>query len=108
MKRKTRTKEIDYAIKYLYEVKNLSSTKIALELGIEEAIVDGIINQQPQPKENKPSKRQNLMINETVGKKVKNVSIMTEAASQQHDEFAKKIPSINSRMSAKSIHRPNG
>lgn len=108
MKRKTRTKEIDYAIKYLYENQKMSSTQIALELGIEEAIVESTINQPATAKPNKPSRKQNLMINQTVGKKVNNVSIMTEAASQHHDEFVKNIPSTNSRMSSNSIHRPNG
>lgn len=108
MAKKKRTKEIEYAIKYLHESKQANSTQIALELGVEQAIVDAIIAEPPPAKEVKLSKKQNLMINQTVGKKVNNVSIMTEAASQKNDEFTKNIGSIQSRSSIGSIHRPNG
>lgn len=108
MSKKKRTKEIEYAVKYLFETQKMNQTKIALELGIEEAIVEGIINQQNEIKEQKPSKKQSLMINTTAGKKVNNVSIMTEAASQKHDDFTKNIGSTRSRFSNNSIHRPNG
>ena len=78
------------------------------DISVEEAIVDAILSEPPPEKEIKPSKKQNLMINKTAGKKVNNVSIMTEAASQRHDEFTKNIGSLQSRSSVGSIHKPNG
>jgi hypothetical protein len=108
MAKKKRTKEIEYAVKYLHETKQATPTQISLELGVEQAIIEAIIAEPPSAKEVKLSKKQNLMINQTAGKKVNNVSIMTEAASQRHDEFTKNIGSAQSRSSIGSIHRPNG
>lgn len=105
---KKKTKEIEYAVKYLYEIKKLSSTDISLELGVSEAIVEGIIN---QPKEEKPrqvSKSQNMMIRQTAAKKINNVSVMTEGASQLNDEMVKGMDTTQSRISKDSIFRPNG
>lgn len=107
MKKKKRNKEIDYAVKYLYETKKMSIVNIANELGIEEAIVEGIINEQPETKKLRPSKSQSLMINKTSAKKINSVSIMTEAASQNNDEFIKQLSPTKSRTSIGSIHRPN-
>ncbi len=107
-KSKNRTKEIEYAVKYLHESKQMPINKIALELGIAEAIVDGIVNQQPEPKPQKISKTQNLMIRHTSSKKNNSVSIMTEAASQLNDELKKKNNTEQSQRFKNSIFRPNG
>jgi transposase len=104
---KKKTKEIEYAVKYLYETTKMSMSNIALELGVAEAIVEGILNEKPEPKPKKISKSQNLMIRHTSNKKTNNVSVMTEAASQLNDELKKKLPSTISRTSKDSIFRPN-
>lgn len=107
-KKKTRTKEIEYAVKYLHETTKMSSNQISLELGVEKAIVDGIINQQPEEKPRKVSKSQSLMTRHTSAKKNNNVSIMTEAASQLNDELVKNFGPTQSRHGANAIFRPNG
>lgn len=107
-KEKKKTKEIEYAIKYLYETKKLTPTQIALELGVAEAIVDSTINEQPESKPRKESKSQNLMVRQTAGKKTNNVSVMTEAASKLNDEMVKGFGNTQSRTSKNSIFRPNG
>jgi hypothetical protein len=107
-KRKKKTKEIEYAVRYLHDTLKMASIDISLELGIEQAIVDGIINQTPEPTQQKISKTQNLMIRHSAGKKINNVSIMTEAASQLSDELKKNTPSTSSRTSKNAIYRPNG
>lgn len=107
-KNKKKTKEIEYAVKYLYETTKLQPKQIALELGVAEAIVDGIINQVPEEKPQKKSKTQSLMIRHTAGKKTNNVSIMTEGASELNDELKKNFVNTPSRTSKNSIFRPNG
>jgi len=104
---KKRTKEMELAIKYLHEVKKSSVKEIALELGVSEAIVDGVVNQTVEEKPRKVSKSQSLMQRETAGKKINNVSIMTQAASQLNDELKKKTTLGESRMSRGAIFRPN-
>lgn len=105
---KKKTIETEYAVKYLHETKKLSSTQIALELGIAEAVVDGIINKQPETKPRQASKSQNLMIRQTASKGINNVSVMTEAASQLNDENVKGFNATESRTSKNAIFRPNG
>ncbi len=61
-KQKQRTKEIELAIKYLNEVKKLNSKEISLELGVSEAIVDGVINEQPEESKDKPLLRRSIML----------------------------------------------
>jgi hypothetical protein len=107
-KKKTKTKEIEYAVKYLSETMKMKTKDISLELGVAEAIVDGIINQQPEEKPRKVSKSQSLMTRHTSAKKNNNVSIMTEAASQLNDELIKKFGPTQSRHGANAIFRPNG
>lgn len=107
-KNKKKTKEIEYAIKYLHDTMKMEPKAISLELGVAEAIVDGIINQQPEPKVSKKSKSQDLMIRHTSVKKTNNVSIMTEAASQINDEFKKHSNSNPPKKFNNSIFRPNG
>lgn len=106
-KNKKKTKEIEYAVKYLYDTIKMQPNQIALELGIAQAIVDGIIHQQPEPKQETKSKSQNLMIRHTSAKKTNNVSIMTEAASQMNDEFKKNSNTKPSKKFNNSIYRPN-
>lgn len=108
-KQKLKTKEMELAIKYLHEVKRSTTKEIALELGVAEAIVDGVINQTPEEKPKRVSKSQDLMQRQTAAKKINNVSIMTQAASQLNDEMVKKLNSDGqSRMSKGAIFRPNG
>lgn len=108
-KQKQRTKEIELAIKYLNEVKKLNTKEISLELGVSEAIVDGVINEQPEERPKRISKSQDLMQRQTAAKKINNVSIMTQAASQLNDEVVKNLQSDGqSRISKGAIFRPNG
>jgi hypothetical protein len=107
-KTKKKTKEIEYAVKYLYETTKMSISNIALELGVAEAIVDGIINATPEPTPLKKSRSQDLMIRHTSVKKTNNVSIMTEGASQVNDEFKKNSTTRPSKRFNNSIYRPNG
>jgi hypothetical protein len=106
-KQKKKTKEIEYAIKYLYETTKMSVSNIALELGVAEAIVDGIINQPKEEKPRKVSKSQSLMGRHTAAKKNNNVSVMTEAASQLNDELVRNFGATKSRTSTNAIFRPN-
>lgn len=108
MSKTKKRKETEYAVKYLNETGNMSVKEIALELGIAEAVVEGIVNAQPEPKPRKQSKSQNLMIRHTSNKKTNNVSIMTEAASQLNDELKKVAHRTSSRKSKNSIFKPNG
>jgi transposase len=108
MPKTKKRKELEYAVKYLYETTKMSISNIALELGVAEAIVDGIINATPEPTPLKKSKSQDLMIRHTSVKKTNNVSVMTEGASQLNDELKKNFGSTKSRTSKDSIFRPNG
>lgn len=107
-KNNKKTKQTEYAVKYLHDTLKKSQKEIALELGIAEAIVEGILNQQPEEKPRKQSKSQSMMIRHTSVKKTNNVSIMTEGASQLHDEYRKKLNSVGSRKAQNAIFRPNG
>lgn len=107
-KAKHKTKEVEYAVKYLYETMKMQPKDISLELGVAEAVVDGIINQPKEAKPRKVSKSQNLMGRHTASKKTNNVSIMTEAASQLNDELVSKFGPTQSRTSTNAIFRPNG
>lgn len=109
MAKTKKRKELEYAVRYLSDTMKVSNKEIALELGVAEAVVDGILNQQPtEPKPKKISKSQNLMIRHTSSKKTNNVSIMTEGASQLNDELKKNFGNTQSRTSKDSIFRPNG
>jgi hypothetical protein len=108
MAKKKKTKEIEYAVKYLHDTMKMSTTDIALELGVEKALVEGIINTPKEKKPRRPSKSRDLMIRHTANKKNNNVSIMTESASQVNDEFKKNIQNTTSRTAKHSIFRPNG
>lgn len=109
MAKTNKRKELEYAVKYLHDTMKLDIKAIALELGVAEAVVDGILSQQPtEPKAKKVSKSQNLMIRHSSAKKNNNVSIMTEGASQLNDEFKKSINNTQSRIAKKSIFKPNG
>lgn len=108
MSKSKKRKETEYAVKYMHDTMKASTKEIALELGIAEAVVDGILNQQPEAKPKKQSKSQNLMIRHTSNKKMNSVSIMTEAASQLNDELKKNSNNRGSRSAKNSIFRPNG
>lgn len=108
MAKKKKTKEIEYAVKYLSETTKMSPEQISLELGVEQAIVEGILNQPEEEKPRKVSKSQNLMVRHTASKKNNNVSIMTEGASQLNDELVKNFDNTPSRTSKNAIFRPNG
>lgn len=107
-KEKKKTKEVEYAVKYLYDIKKLTPTQISLELGVAEAIVDGIINAPTESTPRQESKSQKLMIRQTASKKINNVSVMTEAASQVNDEAVKNFGNTTSRTSKNAIFKPNG
>lgn len=107
-KEKKNTKEMQYAVKYLHEIKKMSTTKISLELGVAEAIVESIISKPNEEKPLKPSKSQDMMIRHTANKKNNQVSVMTESASQLNDELLKNFDSPTSRTSKNAIFRPNG
>lgn len=107
-KQKKRSKELEYAVKYLKEAKGWDVTKIATELGVASAIVDAIYNEIEEPEPRTPSKAQNMMIRHSSAKKINNVSIMTEAASQYNDEMRSKTVNNSNRHSNNSIFRPNG
>jgi hypothetical protein len=106
-KSKKKTKELEYAVKYLNQTMSMDIKTIALELGVAEAIVEGILEEKIEPKQLKKSKTQELMIRHTASKKINNVSIMTESASQLNDE-AKKLSDRASKRPSNSIFRPNG
>lgn len=95
------TKVIEYAIKYLRELSKMNDSQIAEELKITE---EEILKFPPV----KISRSKNLMINETISKKQKTVSIMTEAASQLNDELVKKIKNnTTTKPTNDCIFRPN-
>lgn len=106
-----------YAILWLsYQKKEVA--EISKELKIEESKIKNVLEKYQSTNNNiktkagsepatKNNQRQNLMINETVGKKTKNVSIMTQAASMSFDEKMKKVPLGRKSQTEKSIFRPN-
>jgi hypothetical protein len=94
-------KTTEYAVKYLRESSKMSDAQIAKELNITEEEVSKF-------PPTKISRSKNLMINETMSKKQKTVSIMTESASQLNDDLTKKLK--NSRPNkpiTDCIFRPN-
>jgi len=100
----TRTQE--YAVRYLKQTMNMDPVDIAKELKISQSEIDKLLKDIPL-ENNKKTGVNNMMINETSGKKSKNVSIMTQQASQYNDEAAKKInDSVNK--SHPGIYRPRG
>jgi hypothetical protein len=106
-----------YAILWLrYQKKEIS--EISRELKIEESKIKNVIEKYQLTNNNtniksgsepavKVQQKNNLMINETSGKKTKNVAIMTKAASALFEEKMKKIPSGRKSQTEKSIFRPN-
>ena len=112
MAKKKRTKELGYAILYLSEVKGMKVEEICLELGAEQALVEGVLAEVPKTKADapskKPSKTQNLMIRHTAGKNTNNVAIMTEAASMMVDHAIKTGQTTGKSPHDNAIFRPNG
>lgn len=76
----------------------LNDTEISDTLGVDIDTVSSWTKQK--------NKKSSLLINETFGKKTKNVSIMTKEASQQSDQNRNSVPV--SRDMSKNIFRPNG
>ena len=97
----------EYAIRYLKDTMKMDAATIAKELKLKQTDVEKILQQLPndEPKAKKLSSK-DLMINETNAKKTKNVSIMTQAASQMNDEIIKNI--ANQPRSQPGIYRPRG
>lgn len=97
---KSLSKNQIYAILYLKDVKKLKNEEISSELRIsKERLADFIENDYPTFAI-KPEKTtaKDLMINQTVAKKEKTVSIMTQEASMAIDEEKKKAPSSRKAM----------
>ena len=97
----------EYAVRYLRDTMKMDSVTIAKELKLKQTDVEKILQQFPndEPKTKKLSSK-DLMINETSAKKTKNVSIMTQAASQLNDEMTKNIS--NQAKQQPGIYRPRG
>jgi ribosome-binding protein aMBF1 (putative translation factor) len=101
------TKETEYAIKYLSNTMQMSNKDISNELGISVSSVNKIIEAEPKPKSNTKSKSHDLMIRHTSAKKMNNVSIMTEAASQYNDEIKSQRPKTKPFKDCIHQSRPN-
>lgn len=109
----TRLSKTDkYAILWLSHT-GLHSAEISQELKISEENITKVLEKAtPMSNDNKistgsePVKSNNLMINETAGKKTKSVSIMTGAASQENDRILKEMKPSSSRHTG-AIFRPN-
>lgn len=82
---------------------NMDPVDIAKELKISQSEIDKLLKEIPSD-DNKKTRVKNMMINETSGKKSKNVSIMTQAASMQNDELTKKMNAPNK--TANFIYKP--
>jgi len=97
---KSLSKSQIYAILYLKDIKKLKQEEISSELKIsKERLIDFITNDYATYAV-KPEKKtaKDLMINQTVAKKEKTVSIMTQEASMAIDEEKKKNPSPRKAM----------
>ena len=84
------SKAKEYAIRYLKDTMKMDSATIAKELKIKESDVNAILNTNKTEVKDKSTSK-DMMIHETSGKRSKNVSIMTQQASQYNDEVVKKI-----------------
>lgn len=86
----SRTQE--YAVRYLHDIMKMDSNTIAKELKLKITEVNKILSiENSEPQKPKKITSKDLMINETSAKRNKNVSIMTEAASQMNDELVKNL-----------------
>lgn len=87
-----------YAIQFLHEIKKLSEEQIAEEVGLSVDSVASFVKtlnvEKPKNTEKKKSKSKELMIRHTNAKKINNVTIMTEAASQYNDEAVKNMSPV--------------
>jgi DNA-directed RNA polymerase specialized sigma54-like protein len=102
----SRTQE--YAVHYLHNTMKMDAATIAKELKIKQSDVENIIGKvvEESPKPKKISSK-DLMISETSAKGTKNVSIMTQAASQMNDELVKHSSNQPPRQQP-GIFRPKG
>ena len=109
------SKEKVYSILWLNHInKNIPTISKTLKISEKDIIITLEKNKNLENKTNikegsapvkgKDNKIKSLMINETMGKKTKNVSIMTQAASSAYDQAKKKQ---NFRSNNKNIFRPN-
>jgi regulator of extracellular matrix RemA (YlzA/DUF370 family) len=103
---------IKYAVYYLND-QNTSVDDIAKELSITAKRVKSILAKKEKPVSEKPEttktiKPKDLIINETSGKKTKNVAIMTQSASMIADEMKKNLTATtrSDRMDETTIFRP--
>lgn len=103
----------DYSVYYLAD-SGIGPKDIAKELGLTLKETKDILNKRPQSASNENIKtttakvtNKDLMIRETSGKGTKSVAIMTKAASENHDEFRKKMNSSTSNKTNNAIYRPN-
>ena len=103
---------IKYAVYYLND-QNTSVDDIAKELSITAKRVKNILAKKEKPVSEKPEttktiKPKDLIINETSGKKTKNVAIMTQSASMIADEIKKNLTATtrSDRMDGTTIFRP--
>jgi uncharacterized protein YdcH (DUF465 family) len=106
-----------YAVLWLnYQKREI--VEISKELKIDESKIQSVLEKHQSINDNINTKagsepatttnsKKNLMINETFGKKTKNVSIMTQAASMSFEEKMKKIPLGRKSETEKNIFRPN-
>lgn len=96
----------EYAVRYLRDTMKMDAPTIAKELKLKQTEVEKILgDEQETPKPKKISSK-DLMINETSAKKTRNVSIMTQAASQMNDEMLKAMNNIPKHQPG--IYRPKG
>jgi predicted transcriptional regulator len=104
MAKVSKTKE--YATRYLKEVIGMEYKQIAKELNMTQEVVRNILGEESPHKANikTTSSKTDSFIRETAVKKTKNVTIMTEPASQAGDDQENKI---NPKYE-KVIYRPRG
>lgn len=102
-----------FAIYYLSD-SGLDNSNIAKKIGVSVKEVNNILSERETKKtsaiKTTSSKvnSKNLMITETAGKRTKNVSIMTKAASEINDSYKQSMPRDTlSRTTKNAIYRPN-
>jgi orotate phosphoribosyltransferase-like protein len=99
-----------YAVYHLDD-QSMSISDIAKELGVTSKRIQTILKNRiklEKQEETKQVKPKDLIINETSGKRTKNVSIMTQAASMMSDQLKENLtaPAKSDRMDGTSIFRP--
>jgi len=97
---------IKYAVYFLHEA-NHSIENISSLLRITKKRIQNILKHKEEKKDKTPAKN-SMMINETAGKKSKNVMIMTKDASMSHEQKTKQLTreTRQDTLSKNSIHKP--